>query len=96
MGVAVHTGTVFAGSIGSRERAKYTVIGDPVNVTARLEGLNKDLGTTILMTEAIWSAIGHLVETRFRGEMPVKGRTEPLRVYEVVSPRSNDQKGTGG
>lgn len=96
MGVAVHTGTVFAGSIGSRERAKYTVIGDPVNVTARLEGLNKDLGTTILMTEAIRSAIGDLVQTRFRGELPVKGRTEPLRVYEVVPPQPNGQNGTGG
>jgi adenylate cyclase len=96
MGVGVHTGTVFAGSIGSRERAKYTVIGDPVNVTARLEGLNKDLGTAILLTEAIRSVIGDLVETRFRGELSVKGRTEPLRVYEVVPPQSDGQTGTGG
>jgi adenylate cyclase len=96
MGVGVHTGMVFAGSIGSRERAKYTVIGDPVNVTARLEGLNKDLGTTILLTEAIRSAIGDLVETRFRGDLPVKGRAEPLRVYEIVSPQPSGQTGTGG
>lgn len=96
MGVGVHTGTVFVGSIGSRERAKYTVIGDPVNVTARLEGLNKDLGTTILLTEAVRSAIGDLVETQFRGEISVKGRTEPLRVYEVVSPQPNGQTATGG
>jgi adenylate cyclase len=65
-------------------------------VTARLEGLNKDLGTTILLTEAIRSAIGDLVETRFRGDLPVKGRAEPLRVYEIVSPQPSGQTGTGG
>src|SRR5262249_26220084 len=58
MGVAVHTGPVFAGNIGGPGRIKYTVVGDTVNVTARLEGLNKDLGTTALITAETRKALG--------------------------------------
>jgi adenylate cyclase len=89
MGVAVHTGEVFAGNVGGADRVKYTVIGDTVNATARLEGLNKDLGTTMLITEETRLAVGDLVETRARGEIPVKGREEPLRVHELVRLRTD-------
>jgi adenylate cyclase len=54
-------------------------------VTARLEGLNKELGTTTLITAEVEKALGGRVETRYRGEAPVKGRAEPLRVYELLA-----------
>jgi adenylate cyclase len=87
MGIGIHTGVVFAGNVGGPGRIKYTVVGDTVNVTARLEGLNKDLGTTTLITAETRGALGDSVETRYRGEVPVKGRAEPLRVYELLAVR---------
>jgi adenylate cyclase len=64
---------------------KYAVIGDPVNVAARVEGVNKDLGTTILMTEETRMLLGERVRARDCGETHVKGRSRPVRVYEVLA-----------
>jgi len=88
MGIGIHTGVVFAGNVGGPSRIKYTVVGDTVNVTARLEGLNKELGTTTLITAEVEKALGDRVEARYRGEAPVKGRAEPLRVYELLAAHS--------
>jgi adenylate cyclase len=84
MGVAVHTGEVFVGNVGGPVHLKYAVVGDPVNVAARLESLNKDLGTTILVSEETRTALGDRVTVRDCGTIPVRGRTQPLRVYEVL------------
>jgi adenylate cyclase len=85
MGIGIHTGVVFAGNVGGPSRIKYTVVGDTVNVTARLEGLNKELGTTLLVTAEVKRVLRDRIETRYCGEVSVKGRAEPLGVYELLS-----------
>ena len=87
MGVAVHTGEVFAGNLGSPRRKKYTVLGDTVNTVARMEGLNRDLSTAILISGATLAAVKDRVVVRDRGAIPVKGRAQPVEVFELLGPR---------
>jgi adenylate cyclase len=93
MGLGIHTGEVFAGNVGQAGKVKYSVVGDTVNVASRVEGLNKDLGTTMLVTEAAYRAAGLDLEVNDRGPISVKGREEPVRVFEVLGLKSVAGKG---
>ena len=85
MGIAVHTGPVFAGTLGAPRKKKYAVLGDTVNLTSRMEGLNRDLGTGILMSGAALVVLRDRVVARDRGRVTVKGRSEPVEIHELVS-----------
>jgi adenylate cyclase len=85
MGVAVHTGPVFAGTLGAPRKKKYAVLGDTVNLTSRMEGLNRDLGTGILISGAALAALRDRVVVRDRGRVAVKGRREPVDIHELLS-----------
>jgi len=85
MGISIHTGPAFAGNVGAPDRMKYAVVGDTVNLAARVEGLNRELGTTFLITEDTYAILRGRVQVADRGEMKVKGRHRPVRVYEVLS-----------
>ena len=85
MGVAVHTGPVFAGTLGAPRKKKYAVLGDTVNTTSRIEGLNRDLGTGILISGAVLAVLKDRVVVRDRGSVTVKGRRQPVEIYELTS-----------
>jgi adenylate cyclase len=88
MRIGIHTGVVIAGNVGTRSRAKYSIIGDVVNVAARVEQLNKELDTDALITE---ETLFRLPEAQrrtavLRGEHKVKGRDHAV----VVNPSLSD------
>jgi class 3 adenylate cyclase/CHASE2 domain-containing sensor protein len=82
--VGIHTGEVVVGLIGSAERRKLGVTGDPVNVCARVEELNKNFATKILITESTRRLLNEAFPTNGLGPVSVKGRKEPVEVFEVL------------
>ena len=82
IGMGIHTGPVVLGNVGSSVKMDYTVIGDVVNTTSRLCNMAK--GGQILISHATWEEVRHKVEARELEPMQAKGKSEPLRLYEVV------------
>ena len=84
VGVGLATGEVLAGSLGSRRRLEYTVIGDNVNLAARLEGANKHYGTTVLLAASTVDALKSRRVLRRLDLIQVKGKSQPTLAYESL------------
>jgi adenylate cyclase len=83
IGIGISTGDMVAGNIGSQSIMSYTVIGDTVNLGARLESLNKDYGTRVIISEATRAALKGRYDIRPLGEATVKGKSQRVAIYEV-------------
>jgi adenylate cyclase len=83
IGIGINSGEMIAGNIGSDTIMSYTVIGDAVNLGARLESLNKEYGTRVLISQSTLDRLTTPVNSRRVDEVTVKGKTRPVVVYEV-------------
>jgi class 3 adenylate cyclase len=84
VGVGVNSGQVVAGSIGGAGRLNFSVIGDAVNVAARVEAATRELGDEVLITASTRDRLGDVIDLEARGARPLKGKDQPVELFAPV------------
>ncbi|MBI4026965.1 MAG: adenylate/guanylate cyclase domain-containing protein, partial [Verrucomicrobia bacterium] len=83
LGIGINTGEMLVGNVGSSRLRNYTVIGDQVNIGARLESETRKFDTDIIVSQATADRLGPEFRTRHLGEVLVKGKLEPINIYAL-------------
>jgi len=84
MRIGMNTGEMVIGNMGSKTRMDYTMMGDSVNLAARLEGVNKQYKTETMISEFTFEKVNGDIETRELDRIRVMGKKEPVKIYEVL------------
>ncbi|MBP7562575.1 MAG: adenylate/guanylate cyclase domain-containing protein [Candidatus Cloacimonetes bacterium] len=92
--LGINSGLIVAGNIGSEKRMDYTAIGDPVNLSARLEGVNKIFKTKIIISDSTYALVKNDFVCRELDYLRVKGKKEPTRIFELIDFIDNQSKYT--
>jgi len=87
IGIGISSGEVVSGNIGSQKRMDYTVIGNGVDISSRLEGVTKEYGCDIILSEFTYQLCKDEVWVRELDRIRVKGKTQPINIYELISDR---------
>ncbi|HMM58600.1 MAG TPA: adenylate/guanylate cyclase domain-containing protein, partial [Candidatus Rifleibacterium sp.] len=90
----LNTADVVVGYMGSQKaQMNFTCMGDGVNLASRLEGANKEYGTALMISDAVYQRAKHVVSARFLDFLAVKGKKEPVKVFELVSEKEKEPRG---
>jgi adenylate cyclase len=84
-GAGLHSGQVIIGNVGSAEKMEFTVLGDTVNLASRLESLNKEHKTKLLLSEVTHELLENQVQVEYLGSVAIRGKTLPMKIYTATA-----------